>query len=112
MVRKNKAFEEKGAALGHNRPNDDDLIKHVEYIAKIDRQIDGLKEKRKDRLNVAKDQGHLKGGINKAVGLLLASAEKQQAKNEVQKEAERIFALCRDLPLFANAATEDEEEAA
>jgi len=93
---KNMAFEEKGAAMGHNKPSDKDKMDTVKKFLKIEEEIDKLKEEQKDVLNEAKKRGHLKGALRGAAKILRMSEETHQAKNEVEHETKYI------VQLFAN----------
>jgi len=80
------------------------LIEYVQDYAKIETQIVALREKQKAVLNNAKDDGHKKMSIRGAVKDLRMSSEQRQAKLEVELDRKRAVELCKDLPLFRNAA--------
>ena len=96
MVRKNAAFEEKGAALGHNKPNDKAKMEYTQGFIDLDIKIEKLKDEKKELLNRAKDEGHLKTAIRKAAKTLQSSEATVQAKKEVEHEHRYI------VQLFAN----------
>ena len=102
LTNKKKRSERSLPAKGDNS---DALLKdHVAFIAAKQMQMEKLGGEIKERLSMAKNEGFLKMSIRKAVKNLRSTEEQRQAKRAVDEEAERYTALCRDLPLFAQAA--------
>ena len=96
MVNRNAAFEEKGAATGHNKPSDKDRMEVIKKMLDIAKRRRALKQEEKDLLNAAKDRGHLKTPIRNAAKTLDMSEEAYQAMNEVERETKYNIKLFAD----------------
>lgn len=80
------------------------LQKHVETYARNEMEIERIRSRMKDDLDKAKKEGFKKGGIKGAVKQLRMTEEQRQAKLEVQRDIDETTMLCKDLPLFKQAA--------
>lgn len=82
--------------------NSDEMKQHyVSEIAKRMNAIDNLRGEIKDLKNEAKEShGILKGSLAGALKLLRDTKEGRQAKKEIERQRDELFALCKDLPLF------------
>jgi uncharacterized protein (UPF0335 family) len=91
---KDKAFGEKGAAIGHNTNTDKADKACVKRVSELEAERQVLAGEIKDILNEHKNaHGTPKGSIRKAVKLLDMTAEQFQAKKEVDNRAIKIVQL-------------------
>lgn len=88
-------------AMGHNSITDETRRSHLEYIAKKMIAIQGINGDIKDRLRKAKDDGMKKMSLRKAAKMLMMSEEQRQAQEEVKHEADILYDLGADMPLFS-----------
>lgn len=75
----------------------------VSRYANLQNQIVDLRGDQKEILTEAKDCGHSKMAIRKAVKILQMSEEQVQAHKEIDDQVQRITEACADLPLFQAA---------
>lgn len=84
----------------HGDNSDKLQISYVEEWHTLTLQEIKLRGKKKDLLNKAKNDGFLKTSIKQGYKKLTLNEEQLQARAEVEAQAEKIFELCCDLPLF------------
>lgn len=97
MVRKNKAFEEQGAALGHNKgPGQEEQYKITVKVFELMGKKKKIDDEIKELLNKGKDAGFLKTPIRKVASEMHKAEDAMQAKREVERETQRLRAYVAD----------------
>ena len=90
MVKKNMAFEEPGAAMGHNKPSEENEFKYAKKWADLELKKIAIADEQKHVLNCAKDEGFLKTPIKRVGKEMISGPEKVAATREVEKQTERL----------------------
>ena len=91
----------KEAAMGHNKASEECCRGHIEYVAKKMIAMQGINGDIKDRLRKAKEDGIPKMAIRAAVKRLMMSEEQLQSREEVEHEAQILYDLGAEMPLFS-----------
>lgn len=93
------------AAMGHNsRGKDEQTKKYVTFVAERESKIKSLRNEIKEEMVSAREDGCPVKAIRRTAKYLAMSEDKRVIVDEEQVETDRITELCRDLPLFAQAA--------